>query len=650
MAPYLPTHFQNERFVVVSRLGDGGAASVWRVVDARYNIERAVKVLHVEDNDTVLRRFEQEVRIMMRLQSPNIVTVFDSFTENDRLHIVMEKCIGSLDSWSKMYGSMPPKLAVQVMIQVLKGVQVAHEKGVVHRDIKPHNILIAEDGSVKIADFGLALLYLSPESLTKTGMLLGSLAFMAPEQRVNPSEVTPGCDIYSATMTLVWLLEQQNVSDLYLDSTIKSLKSKYPLELVQIIAKGGMHDPSERFASAQEMMQALKQIELILPESDHTLMGIHLGEVSVEELRLSSSTNSRLPDESIELKVLSSVRWMLVIIVVLFVSVVGIVFWQIRAVPTKNLQGNQLSPTLDLDLPLCQNPISSFARMVKLGPKESVQTSLEDLDKDGMLDALFVNQWDESLSIYWGNSEHTMEDPLEVYFPRSRSKPIIADFNHDGMMDFLSLHVDLQLMYLHLANAPKVWSRPSVESNTGYVQFPSPVSGMAYDYNADGRLDLYLTGYNNESEQFEVVLRLGEEGLQFRNHERLVTLGVEPVFSPHHPTIYWVEDGTLLTKNLEIRTQPPQTLIENIHGLELQQAIIGREKAVELYFFDVDRYLFRWSESVGLCRLSISPLDFKDTDYEESFGYWNDDETIDIATTRTCMHCSSNHIILQGVN
>ena len=77
MDQYLPTHFQNERFLIISRLGDGGTASVWRVVDTRYDIERAVKVLHILNNDTVLARFEQEVRIMMRLQSPHIVTVFD---------------------------------------------------------------------------------------------------------------------------------------------------------------------------------------------------------------------------------------------------------------------------------------------------------------------------------------------------------------------------------------------------------------------------------------------------------------------------------------------------------------------------------------------------------------------------------------------
>ena len=355
----------------------------------------------------------------------------------------MEKCKGSLDSWSKLYGPMPPRLAVQVMIQVLKGLQIAHDKGVVHRDIKPHNILIADDGSIKLADFGLALFYLSPESLTKTGVLLGSLAFMAPEQRLNPSEVTPSSDIYSAVMTLVWLLEQQHVSDLYLDSTIEYLQSRYPSVLVDIIERGGQHNPKERFASANEMLYALQQIEPTLPETDHSLMGIHFGEVSINDLVLETASQDSGRDESVEIKVLSSVRWMLISIMVLFVGVAGVILWQIQNI--QNSQTNLVSVEVERDVSLCQSPISSFSRMVKLGPKESVQTSLEDLDKDGMVDALFVNQWDETLSIYWGNSEHTIADPLEVYFPRSRSKPIIADFNQDGMMDFLSLHCDWSL-------------------------------------------------------------------------------------------------------------------------------------------------------------------------------------------------------------
>ena len=146
--PNIPkTTFSDGRFIVISRLGDGGSAAVWRVVDTMYDVERAIKTLHLTDGENSLVRFQQEVQIMMRLNSANIVTVYESFVEDGQLHVVMEKCTGSLNSWSQMYGRMPPRLAVKVIIEMLKGLEKAHRIGVVHRDIKPHNVLIDEDGT-----------------------------------------------------------------------------------------------------------------------------------------------------------------------------------------------------------------------------------------------------------------------------------------------------------------------------------------------------------------------------------------------------------------------------------------------------------------------------------------------------------------------
>ena len=450
MQKNIPMQFQHDRFIVVSRLGDGGAASVWRVVDTKYDIERAVKTLHVAESETTLDRFEQEVRIMMRLQSPHIVTVFESFVEEDRLHIVMEKCSGSLDTWRHMYGPMPARLAVQVMIQVLKGLLVAHDKGVVHRDIKPHNVLIAEDGTVKLADFGLALLYLSPESLTKTGALLGSLAFMSPEQRLNPSEVTPATDIYSATMTLVWLLEGEHVGDLYLPETLNALLSKYPSGLVDIIEKGGRNRPEDRYSSALEMIQALKAIEGILPETEHSLMGLQLVEVSVQDLT-PIPTQPVSQNQSIELKALNSVRWMLGVVVLLLVGIAAVVLWQIQYGAQQRGDGQtsigKANP--QVEIPMCTQPVRSFTRLTKVGPQESVQTSFEDLNRDGKMDLIFVNQYSQSLSIYWGNEDYEMQDPLEIPYARSRARPIIGDFNQDGLLDMVSSHIDLQRIKLH---------------------------------------------------------------------------------------------------------------------------------------------------------------------------------------------------------
>ena len=642
----IPTQFQDGRFIVISRLGDGGAAAVWRVVDSKYDIERAVKTLHVTETETAMNRFQQEVRIMMRLQSPHIVTVFESFIEEERLHIVMEKCAGSLDTWSKMYGPMPPKLAVQVMIQLLKGLQVAHTKGVVHRDIKPHNVLIAEDGTVKLADFGLALLYLSPESLTKTGALLGSLAFMAPEQRINPSEVTPACDVYSATMTLAWLLEASNVADLYLSETITGLREKYPSELVDIIEKGGLHKPDDRYNSAQEMMQALKAIEHTLPDSEHSLMGLQLVEVSIHDLMPSPSQPVTTQNQSMELKALNSVRWMLIVVVVLLIGISGAVIWQLQS------SGNEVA-VLDAEeagpaIPMCEQPIRSFNRLTKLGPKESVQVLFEDLNQDGKQDAFFVNQYSQSLSVYLGNAEHKLLEPFEMPFDRSRSRPIVKDFNNDGLLDIVSLHIDLQVLLVHWGVGEMEWMSPSEEAKTRLLQIPSPYSGMAYDGNEDGLLDLYLIAQNIGDKSHQVILRTGDADKVFNNHEVLATFPAPPILDSQYPMAFWLEDGALMRRDMLDLSQAPTELQTGLTNWKLHQSIVNRQGDSEVYLTDPDHYIYRWSESTGVCQVSETPLSSRDAMYEQAFGYWDDNDSVDVLATQTCMFCTSNHVLLLG--
>ena len=649
MQTNIPIQFQENRFLVVSRLGDGGAAAVWRVVDTKYDIERAIKTLHVVNIETPLSRFEQEVKIMMRLQSPHIVTVFESFVEEERLHIVMEKCSGSLDTWRYMYGPMPARLAVQVMIQVLKGLLVAHDKGVVHRDIKPHNVLIAADGTVKLADFGLALLYLSPESLTKTGAILGSLAFMSPEQRLNPSEVTPATDIYSATMTLVWLLEGAHVGDLYLPETLSALHSKYPSGLVDIIEKGGRNRPEDRYSSAHEMIQDLKVIEGSLPETEHSLMGLQLVEVSVQDLT-PTPVQPVSQHQSIELKALNSVRWMLGVVVLLLVGIAAVVLWQIQysAQQRGDVQTSIGKDNPQVEIPMCSQPVRSFTRLTKLGPKESVQTSFEDLNRDGKMDLIFVNQYSRSLSIYWGNEDYEMQEPLEIPYARSRARPIIGDFNQDGVLDMVSSHIDLQRIKVHYGVSETEWKPPSESELTELLQIPPPNGGMAYDGNEDGVLDVYLVAQDIATTNFKIIVRSGSPESVFENHQNLLTTPTRPSLDPKYPYVYWIEDERLLKKDSLRLSQPTITLSENVVDMKLQQVIHNRKDEVEGYLFDSKGFIYRWSENEGLCQLSESSIPLNDLMYEESFGYWNDDDIVDISTTRTCMYCTSNHILFLG--
>ena len=182
--------FKEGRYEVLGRIGLGGMAEVFRVYDTRLEIERALKVLNVTASTHVRLRIEREAKVMAKLTHPNIVQIIDLFAEDGIPCIVMELCVGSVAQWIYEHGTMPPKLAAQTLLQTLRGLEYAHSKGIVHRDIKPQNLLITETGIIKIADFGLAWFETDSNSLTNTGAILGTLGFMSPEQRQEGEKTT----------------------------------------------------------------------------------------------------------------------------------------------------------------------------------------------------------------------------------------------------------------------------------------------------------------------------------------------------------------------------------------------------------------------------------------------------------------------------
>ena len=162
----LRSTFQSGRYERLKKIGIGGMAEVFLVYDTILESERALKILNVTASEQVRLRIEREAKIMAQLSHPNIIQIFDLFLEDGIPCIVMERCLGSLSDWVYQHGSLPPALAVEVMKQLLLGLDFAHQKGIVHRDIKPQNILITEEGKIKIADFGLAWFENHNESLT----------------------------------------------------------------------------------------------------------------------------------------------------------------------------------------------------------------------------------------------------------------------------------------------------------------------------------------------------------------------------------------------------------------------------------------------------------------------------------------------------
>jgi serine/threonine protein kinase len=197
------------RYALLGELGRGGMGVVWRAQDQVIGRQVAVKELRLPDAESAAvfsERALREVRTGGRLNDPAVVTVYDVVTDGGTTFIVMELVEApSLADLVRQRGPMPAAQAAQLGERVLAALQAAHAAGIVHRDVKPANILVAPDGRVKLTDFGIAHAIDDPR-LTTSGMIVGSPAFMAPE-RVEGREALPASDLWSLGATLFFAVE-----------------------------------------------------------------------------------------------------------------------------------------------------------------------------------------------------------------------------------------------------------------------------------------------------------------------------------------------------------------------------------------------------------------------------------------------------------
>ena len=194
-------------YKIVKEIGSGGIGKVYKAIHPALKIEVIIKKLIVQEKD-IENRFMREAQIMMSLRHDNIVPVYDYFVEDDEKYIVMEYVDGvTLGDAIGEKSKLDPRAAIFIFNEIAKGLYYAHSKGVVHRDMKPLNVLISKNGDVKIIDFGIAS-YIedreekSGSSITKTGIIIGTPAYMSPEHFSDMREVTHQSDIYSMGIIL----------------------------------------------------------------------------------------------------------------------------------------------------------------------------------------------------------------------------------------------------------------------------------------------------------------------------------------------------------------------------------------------------------------------------------------------------------------
>ena len=253
------------RYKLIEMLGSGGMADVYKASDRKLNRYVAVKILRHEysSDDSFITRFQQEAMAAASIQNPYVVNVYDVGEENGINYIVMELAEGiTLKEYIQKKGKLEIIESINIAMQIVNGIREAHAHGIIHRDIKPQNVMVSSGGRIKVMDFGIAK---AVTAQTITANTVGSVHYISPEQ-ARGSACDERCDIYSIGITMYEMITGRVPFDG--DSTVaialahikepitppSVYEPMIPVSLEKIILKCTQKKPELRYASADELI------------------------------------------------------------------------------------------------------------------------------------------------------------------------------------------------------------------------------------------------------------------------------------------------------------------------------------------------------------------------------------------------------------
>lgn len=260
-----------ERYHITSHLARGGMADVYEGQDTLLNRRVAIKVLHSQysSDEAFVKRFRREAQAAANLSHPNIVGIYDWGQAQNTYFIVMEIVEGrSLRDVLKSEGALLPRRAIEIASETAAALSVAHRAGLVHRDVKPGNILLARDGTVKVTDFGIARAWDDSQELTRTGAVIGTATYFSPEQ-AQGAPADGRSDVYALGVVLYEMLTGRPpfLGDSPMSVAFQHVSAEAPVpsslnpdvgpDLDTVVMKALRKDPSARYQSAEEMRQDL---------------------------------------------------------------------------------------------------------------------------------------------------------------------------------------------------------------------------------------------------------------------------------------------------------------------------------------------------------------------------------------------------------
>jgi serine/threonine protein kinase len=256
------------QYKILEKIGEGGMGTVYKAEHVTLEQVVALKFLLMGSNEEMRERFIREAKILAKLNHVNIVTLHNFFEHENNFYLVMEFVDGDvLDALVRTQGPLSPDVCTSIFMQVLSGVGFAHSRGIVHRDIKPRNIMINTHGVVKVTDFGIAKISDETQK-TRTGIYLGTLYYMSPEQ-LEGKQAGVTSDIYSLGVTLFQMAtgrvpftgdSEYHVMKAIMEAhppSPRDFSPETPEFLERAILKAIARSPADRFQSTAEFMEAL---------------------------------------------------------------------------------------------------------------------------------------------------------------------------------------------------------------------------------------------------------------------------------------------------------------------------------------------------------------------------------------------------------
>lgn len=267
------------RYQVLSLLARGGMATVYQATDLRLDRVVALKVMHphLAHDQAFVARFQREAKSAARLTHGHVVAVYDQGEANGLIYLAMEYVPGrTLRDVLRQYGPLSPEQALVFLDPVLEALAAAHAAGFVHRDVKPENVLISDDGRVKVADFGLARALTTDSQSVTQGMIIGTVAYLSPEQ-VERGEADGRSDVYAAGILLFEMITGQvphagesplSVAYQHVNTDVpapSSVRAGIPADVDALVVTATRRDPSLRYQNANDFLADVRRVRVALP-------------------------------------------------------------------------------------------------------------------------------------------------------------------------------------------------------------------------------------------------------------------------------------------------------------------------------------------------------------------------------------------------